>query len=130
MGGLVPGKYVLTASADGRPPTRSSSIEVEAGRTTHNVKIVLGKGAALSGKIIDAETRRPIAGAMVSLDAMTQTSANAIHPAKSDETGAYTLDGVPPGPFSIRVALRDSDREFDSNTNALVFDVAEAPSLA
>ncbi len=104
MESLFPGKYVLTASADGRPPARSSTIEVEAGRTTRHVKIVLPRGATLTGKVIDAETRKPVVGAVISLDAMTQTSANAIKPARTDETGAYTLEGAPPGPFSIRVA--------------------------
>jgi Carboxypeptidase regulatory-like domain/PDZ domain len=102
--GLMPGKYVLTASADGRPPTRSSQIEVEAGRVTRHVRIVLPRGSVLSGKIIDAETRKPVAGAVVALDAMTQSGANAINPSRSDENGVYTLDGAPPGPFSIRVA--------------------------
>jgi carboxypeptidase family protein/PDZ domain-containing protein len=101
--GLMPGKYVLTASADGRPPTRSAQIEVEAARITHHVRIVLGKGALLSGKVLDAETRKPIAGAVVSLDAVTNTTANSIAPARSDESGAYSLEGVPAGPFSIRI---------------------------
>ncbi|MFO0756807.1 MAG: carboxypeptidase regulatory-like domain-containing protein [Byssovorax sp.] len=101
---LMPGKYILTASAEGRPPARSSSIDVEAGRTTHHVKIVLPKGAVLSGRVIDAETKKPVAGAVIGLDAITQTSANAIKPAKSDENGNYQLEGAPPGPFSIRVA--------------------------
>jgi protocatechuate 3,4-dioxygenase beta subunit len=101
---LPPGRYVLTASADGRPPARSSSIEVEAGRTTHHARITLARGAALAGTITDAETRRPIEGARVSLDAVTSTGANAIEGSTSDETGAYELKGVPPGPFSVRVS--------------------------
>ncbi|MCK6586040.1 MAG: carboxypeptidase regulatory-like domain-containing protein [Polyangiaceae bacterium] len=101
---LPPGRYVLTASADGRPPARSSSIEVEPGRTTHHVRITLARGATLSGTILDAETRQPIAGARVVLDAATSTGANAIDGATSDASGAYSLQGVPPGPFSVRVA--------------------------
>ncbi len=102
--GLAPGKYVLTASADGRPPARSSQIEVEAARITHHVRIVLARGATLTGKVIDAETRKPIAGAVVALDAATSTTANLIAPGRSDESGAFTLEGAPPGPFSIRIS--------------------------
>ena len=102
--GLAPGKYVLTASADGRPPARSAQIEVEAARVTHHVRIALSRGAVLTGKVIDSETRKPIAGAVIALDAITTTSANSIAPARSDDSGAYTLDGAPPGPFSIRIA--------------------------
>jgi hypothetical protein len=102
--GLMPGKYVLTASAEGRPPTRSAQIEVEAARVTHHVRIVLSKGALLTGKVTDAATHKPIAGAIVTLDALTSTTANSIAPARSDEAGTYALEGAPAGPFSIRVA--------------------------
>jgi hypothetical protein len=102
--GLVPGKYVLTASAVGRPPARSAQIEVEAARITHRVRIVLTRGAMLTGKVLDAETKKPIAGAVIALDAVTSTTANSISPGRSDESGAYSLEGVPTGPFSIRVA--------------------------
>ncbi len=105
--GLAPGKYVLTAGADGRPPARSAQINVEAARITHHVRIVLTRGALLTGKVIDSETRQPIVGAVVALDAITTTSANAIRPARSDDSGAYSLEGAPPGPFSIRIT---SDR--------------------
>ncbi|MEP7125024.1 MAG: carboxypeptidase regulatory-like domain-containing protein, partial [Byssovorax sp.] len=102
--GLMPGKYVLTASAEGRPPTKSAQIEVEAAHVTRHVRIVLGKGAVLSGKVTDAATHKPIVGAVVALDAVTNTTANSISPARTDETGGYSLEGVPAGPFSVRVA--------------------------
>ena len=102
--GLAAGRYVLTASADGRPPARSDSLTVDAGRTTSHVRIVLAKGATLVGTVTDAATRAPIEGATVGLDAQTQTGANAIAPVTTDASGAFTLVGVPPGPFSIRVA--------------------------
>jgi len=101
---LAPGRYILTASADGRPPVHSDPIEVEAGRTTRNVRISLPRGATLTGKVIDAETHNPIAGAVVGLDAITSTTANSIQPSHTDESGTYKLEGVPAGPFSIRVA--------------------------
>jgi hypothetical protein len=101
---LVPGRYVLTASAEGRPPARSEGIQVDTDRTTRNVKIVLPKGAKLSGRVIDADTRKPLPGATVALDTVTHAGANAIQPATTDAKGAYVLDGVPSGgPFSIRV---------------------------
>lgn len=101
--GLVPGAYVLTASAEGRPPTRSRSIDVEVGRAAHHVRIVLTRGATLTGRVLDADTRKPLGGATVAFDALTMTGANSIRPARSDEAGAYALEGAPAGLFSIRV---------------------------
>jgi len=101
---LPPGRYVLAASAEGRPPARSDGIEVETGRTTHHVRIVLSRGATLSGRVIDAETRAPLEGARVALDAVTSSGANAIPHATTDAAGSYTLEGAPTrGPFSVRV---------------------------
>lgn len=101
---LPPGRYVLAASAEGRPPARSDGIDVEPGRTTHHVRIVLARGATLTGRVIDAETRKPIAGAQVQLDAVTSSGANAIPSATTDPAGSFTIEGVPArGPFSVRV---------------------------
>jgi hypothetical protein len=63
----------------------------------------------MSGRVLDAATKKPIADATVALDAYTGTRANAVRPARSDERGAYSLEGAPPGPFSVRVT-RDGYR--------------------
>jgi hypothetical protein len=101
---LVPGRYVLVASTDGRPPARSSPVEVEVARTSAHVRIVLAKGAVLSGHVFDAATHKPLPGALVALDASTTTRAQGVRPSRTDRHGSYTLDGVPAGPFSIRVS--------------------------
>jgi hypothetical protein len=108
---LVPGRYVLTASAEGRPPTQSRPVEVEIGRTSAHVRIALARGATMSGRVLDAITKRPLSGAVVALDRSTGTRASAaIPPAHADEGGAYALEGVPTaGPFSVR-ATRDGYR--------------------
>jgi hypothetical protein len=103
------GRYMLTASSEGRPPARSGPIDVESGRTTAHVRITLGRGATLSGRILDAITRRPISGATITLDALTQTAAQAVKPARSDDQGSFSLEGAPSGPFSVRVT-RDGYR--------------------
>ena len=100
---LAPGSYVLTASATGRPPARSPPTAVEMAQATRNVRIVLARGATLSGRVLDADSRKAVQGATIALDALTTTAANAIPAAQSDANGAYALDGAPPGPFSVRV---------------------------
>jgi hypothetical protein len=102
--GLAAGSYVLTAGAPGRPPVRSRPVDVERNRTSGHVRIVLAIGAVLSGHVLDAETRRPIAGATINFDTLTTTGLGSGGFATSDANGAYTLPGAPPGPFSIRVA--------------------------
>jgi hypothetical protein len=106
---LPAGRYVLTASGEARPPVRSGVVDVEAGRTTAHVRITLRSGATLRGRVVDAVTRKPIAGAEVALDAFTTTRAQGVRPARSDDQGAYKLEGAPPGPFSVRVT-RDGYR--------------------
>lgn len=98
------GKYVLVASASGQPPGKSDSVNVDVGQTTRSVRIVLPRAATLTGTIRDDETRRPIAGAVVQLDAMAGGGGpNANPPATTDAQGIYSLTGVPPGPFSVRI---------------------------
>lgn len=101
---LAPGRYVLAASADGRPPARSSGVDVTPGSTARRVRIVLPRGATLRGTVIDADSRAPIAQAQIELDAATSSRANAISLVLTDEGGGYVLEGVPAsGPFSVRV---------------------------
>jgi outer membrane receptor protein involved in Fe transport len=52
----------------------------------------------IAGVVSDSETRRPLAGAMVFL---TGTQLRSL----SSESGEYRLTGVPPGRYSVRVAL-------------------------
>lgn len=102
---LAPGRYVLTASAAGRPPARSQGVDVEPGRTTHHVRIVLPRGVTMSGRILEADSRQPIASAQIELDAATSSRANAISLVLTDPSGSYALEGVPAsGPFSVRVS--------------------------
>ncbi|MDI3284916.1 carboxypeptidase regulatory-like domain-containing protein [Polyangium sp. 15x6] len=101
---LPPGKYVLGASAEGHPPGKSETVEVEVGQTARNVRIALPRAATLSGTVRDEETRKPIAGATLRLDGMAGGGGFDIAaPVTTDAEGAFSLVGVPPGPFSVRV---------------------------
>jgi len=104
MENATPGKYVLSVSAEGRPPARSEPLDVSSGRSVTGVRIVLARGARLAGTVTDAQTRKPVEGANVTLDSVTSTGLTTIPSAKTDANGAYVLEGVPPnGPFSVRV---------------------------
>jgi len=116
---LARGRYTLTASAEGRPPTRSDAVEVEPGRPTRGVRIKLVRGILLSGIVTDKETTKPLSGVAITLDGLSSSSAHAIEHGTSSadgEDGAYSLDGVPAGPFSVRFSragYRDRIMSFD-----------------
>lgn len=101
---LAAGTYVLTASAEGRPPTSSDPIELAPGEDVRNVRISLAKGGTLSGSVVDAASGDPVVGASVSLDRATMTGANAIGPVTTDDEGAFELEGVPNKRYSIKVS--------------------------
>jgi hypothetical protein len=105
--GLLGGRYVLTAHVADRPPASSAQVHVRAGGTTEGVRIVVGAGATLTGRVLGADTRAPLEGASVSLDGATWTEGAAAPTATTARDGTFALRGVPPGPFSIRVAHPD-----------------------
>jgi protocatechuate 3,4-dioxygenase beta subunit len=98
---LIPGTYVLTASAPGRPPARSAAVEVRGGTVTGGVQITLLRGGVVTGRVFD-ERHAPIAGADLRFDAVSSV-ANSSASAQTDEAGQYRLEGAPAGPFTLRV---------------------------
>lgn len=99
---LQAGTYVLSAVAEGRPPVQSDEIEVANGEQVRGVRLEIGAGATLSGRVIDAESGEPVAGARVWLDALTMTGR--VAPTTTDDDGSYRLEGVPDGPFSVAIS--------------------------
>lgn len=100
---LTPGSYVLSVGAEGRSPVRSPSIEVRAGQTTSNVRIILLQGGTVEGQVFDEEKRTPLAAARVSFDATSSLQRQGVPPTASDDAGKFRLEGAPTGPFSLRV---------------------------
>jgi hypothetical protein len=98
---LAPGSYVLTASAAGKPPARSDSIEVLGGAVTHGVRIVLARGGSVTGHVYD-ERRAPLADVEVVFDAVSSVVEGSPG-TKTDEYGRYRLDSAPAGLLTLRV---------------------------
>jgi hypothetical protein len=98
---LPPGSYVLTATAEGKPPTRSDSIEVRGGTTTTGVRIVLLQGGSVVGRVLDNH-RAPLQGAELHFDLVSAIVDDGAR-ATTDAAGAYRLDGAPAGPFTLRI---------------------------
>lgn len=64
--GLEAGSYVMQVTAEGFAPTYSDSFIVAQGIVTPDVRVELGQGGAISGRVVDAVSGKPIAGALVS----------------------------------------------------------------
>lgn len=100
---LAPGAYVLTVLVEGRPPVRSPSVEIASGRASDEIRIVVPMGLAVSGRVVDAQTREPLAGVTVAFDTMTSTRPPSGDPnTTTGEDGRFKLEGAPDGPFTLR----------------------------
>jgi hypothetical protein len=97
---LVPGTYVLTASAPGKPPARSDPIDVRGGAVVDGVRIVLTAGGVVVGRVFD-DRNTPLSGVELRFD-LVSAVAGSDAVAKSDDSGSYRLEGAPGGPFTMR----------------------------
>jgi hypothetical protein len=98
---LAPGRYVLTASAPGRPPARSGPVDVRGGAETGGVRIVVSRGGTVTGRVFD-ERHAPLAGVDLHFDAVS-SAVDSHSDTLTDDTGQYRLEGAPTGPVTLRV---------------------------
>jgi hypothetical protein len=97
---LVPGTYVLTAIAAGRPPARSDHLVVQSGAVTDNVKIVIARGGIVEGRVFDSDAHAPLADVELTFDSVSAVGkSDAV--TKTDSLGHYHLEGAPAGPFTV-----------------------------
>jgi hypothetical protein len=100
--GLAPGAYELQGIAQGHARSRPVRAEVPAGEA--QVSIVLGEGARLFGRLVDADSDEPLALALVTAAGMD--AGDSILPSLSstvsDDEGHFELAGVDPGRTSIQ----------------------------
>ncbi len=104
FGGLKPGSYVVQVSAAGFVPSERE-VEVTEGAQEVRADVMLARGARLEGRVLSAGSRRPIAGARVSVEALR--SADALAPlfdAVSGADGAFSLEGIPGSGVTLNVS--------------------------
>ncbi|MCC6526864.1 MAG: carboxypeptidase regulatory-like domain-containing protein [Polyangiaceae bacterium] len=104
LASLAAGRYHIAAAAPGRPPVVTGALELAPGEKLYGVRIVLGAGAVLRGRVLDADGRRPIEGARIDVEGLGALAAHHPVSATSDASGGFSLDGVAPGSVSIRVS--------------------------
>jgi hypothetical protein len=89
--GISPDTYDLVVTAVGEPGTagRLGRLTVAAGEQKRGLRLIVGSGATLTGRVVDEETGAPLASARVTLDTPGKSPSTL-----SDPTGAFTLRGV------------------------------------
>lgn len=99
---VPPGDYELVAASSGLAPSAPAPATAGA----KDVRIALGVGAVLRGKVVDASGSGPLQYARVMREARgggaSATPANAGTVTRAD--GTFELTGIPPGPVAISIA--------------------------
>src|SRR5579862_1161059 len=115
---LAPGRYKLTAIADGyltsqygafQPGDPGVWIRVLPGRRISNLTIVMQKGGAISGRVIDPQG--DAIGARISILSLRADGMRAVTAASTDTGGRYRFGDLPPGSYAILAVADPSPRE-------------------
>jgi hypothetical protein len=80
---------------------RVGPLTIAAGEDKHEVIVRLGPAASIAGKIVAKTTRAPIEHADVSIH--EDRSLAEVGSSKTDSTGAYLLEALPPGVYRMHV---------------------------
>ncbi|MFU7561278.1 carboxypeptidase regulatory-like domain-containing protein [Roseiconus sp. JC912] len=114
VAGIPNGSYTLVASADGRL-FKPENVEVLDGNITQPLVAYSG---SVTGRITDL-SGAPVIGVGVELIVPTTGSLGLIRSrVRSDDSGSYTIEGVPAGDFSIR-AVDDQIGSITRSFNAV-----------
>jgi hypothetical protein len=120
--GLAAGKYSLLAqTSDGRA-ARLDAVALADGEQKTGLRLVTTNGVALDGRIVDASTRRPIAGVHVVLEGQVGS-------ADTDDNGAFHIPGLA-ADGAVRLYADEStsdDYVYDARTIDLDPRLARAP---
>ncbi|MFO0981575.1 MAG: carboxypeptidase regulatory-like domain-containing protein [Planctomycetota bacterium] len=109
-----PGRYSVAAGGAGLfTPAATGSfgmrrlrgLELREGENLRGLRLVLEPGAVLDGKVLAADNT-PVSSAAVFLRDDTGVVINPLSEVASDETGAFQMNGVAPGLYTLHVRAR------------------------
>src|SRR5262245_7807613 len=118
IGSLGAGGHCLTAALPGLLRERSDRIDVPSPGGIEGVRIVLGRGRSLGGRVVDA-VGRPVAGASVRADADQEAikkrgdgrwDRRSSQGAETANDGTFRLTGLPDSPLYLEVSLEGRGR--------------------
>lgn len=98
-------KYELAFHGGSATPEAAKIITVESGSEALNADIVVRKGSSgfsIAGKVVDAETRKPIGNMWLGRGPMRDGKMQGASGGSGvREDGSFTLEGVPPGSYGL-----------------------------
>lgn len=97
IGGLMPGRVVLAAKADGFASSETLELELSAGQRVENARLVVRVGGRVLGTIYDAQGKKS-SGRQVWA---SNTSAGEQRMATSDAQGEFVFDHLLPGNWQV-----------------------------
>jgi len=111
------GQYVVQVTAPGYAPTFSESFAVTQGMTTPDIVVRMGRGATITGLIVDSKTGDPVVGATIAtfdngyiknpfmdlLGGMVPRN-TADKSARTDREGRFELEGLNPEVYQLQIA--------------------------
>jgi hypothetical protein len=103
LGPLAPGLLEVWAVAEGYQPGEAKRVRIDPGQTQSGVVLKLRRSATLTGRVTDARTGRPIAGASVVPAEWSSGALAESVGALTDGDGRYTLKSLPGQRTSIDV---------------------------
>lgn len=107
MMNVTGGRYPRTFHPDVSVETEAKIIEVEPGSVAEDVDITLGrgtKGFAASGRVIDAETGKPIAGVMIGLSIVKGSGGGpTMGTGATNSRGEFRIEGLTPNSYAAFV---------------------------
>ena len=114
--GVAPGTYRIKAGWNERGYIQefyqdksswdaADLVTIKGGESFEGLDFALGLGATISGKVVDTETGLPIADVKIEADPFHGEGAQAY--ARTDADGRYTLRGVAPGFYRIKVGWNE-----------------------
>ncbi len=101
---IRPGQTYIYACKDGYAPGAAENIELKPGQWLDGLVIVLGRGAAARGRVLD-EAGNPVSGARVAFSALCFHS---LHPryvreSTTDEDGGFEVTVLPDADYDVKI---------------------------
>lgn len=128
---LPSGRFEIKVSAAEGSVALDGAIELGKGEARSGVELVLRTRVTLRGRVVDAETRSPIAGLTVSAESFGSggLSSNNDYSHITDADGRFEIENVPIGKVTLIVWSRSAGREAKYDRHHQPLSVAAEPTV-